>query len=106
MLMHKGIGLDRFNALSRRRAVHALYECCCNVTWAEKIADQRPYPDRAALFATAEAELLALSRGDLDRICDSGTHQQIPDRSAQELARITRERIDRMLGPDGGYSTF
>ncbi|WP_460699573.1 2-oxo-4-hydroxy-4-carboxy-5-ureidoimidazoline decarboxylase [Nocardia thraciensis] len=106
MLMHKGIGLDHFNMLSRRRAVHALYECCCSVTWAEKIADQRPYPDRAALFAAADAELLALSRDDLDRICDSGAHQQVPDRSTPELARLTRERIDRMLGLDSGYPTF
>ncbi|WP_280266989.1 2-oxo-4-hydroxy-4-carboxy-5-ureidoimidazoline decarboxylase [Nocardia wallacei] len=105
MLMHKGIGLDRFNTLPRGRAVHALFECCCSVTWAEKLADQRPYPDRAALFAAADAELLALSRGDLDRLCDSVVHQTIPDRSAQELARINRERIDRMLGPDGGYPT-
>ena len=31
MLLHQGIGLDVFNELPMRRAVHALYECCNSV---------------------------------------------------------------------------
>ncbi|MBF6333965.1 2-oxo-4-hydroxy-4-carboxy-5-ureidoimidazoline decarboxylase [Nocardia transvalensis] len=106
MLMHQGLGLDRFNALPRSRAVHALYECCCNVTWAEKIADGRPYPDREALFAAADVELLALSRADLQRALDSVVHEQLSARSVQELARITRKHLDRMLGPVEGYPEY
>jgi len=67
MLMYQGIGLDRFNTMTRGRAVHALYECCCNVTWAAKIAEARPYPDRDVLLAMADVESLALSEADLDR---------------------------------------
>lgn len=106
MLMHKGIGLDRFNALPRVRAVHALYECCSNVTWACKLADERPYPDRAALLAAADVELLALSELDLDRSFDSIARERVTERTTQELTRLTRERIDRMLGPTFGYPEY
>lgn len=106
MLMHKGIGLDRFNSLPRSRAVHALYECCANVTWAEKLADARPYADRAVLLKTADAELLELSQPDLDRSFDSVAREPVSERTANELGRITRDRIDRMLGPVSGYPEY
>ncbi|MBB5913373.1 2-oxo-4-hydroxy-4-carboxy-5-ureidoimidazoline decarboxylase [Nocardia transvalensis] len=103
MLMHKGIGLERFNSLSRTRAVHALYECCCAVTWAEKIADARPYPDLATLLAASDVELSALSSADLDRILDSLAHDESGERSPELAARITRDRIGRMIEPPSGY---
>lgn len=106
MLMHRGIGLDRFNAMTRSRAVHALFVVCCNVTWAAKIADDRPYPDRDALLANADVELLALSQSDLDRAFDAIVHEQVSQRSVPELARAVRDRIDRMLGPAEGYPEY
>ncbi|WP_067703946.1 2-oxo-4-hydroxy-4-carboxy-5-ureidoimidazoline decarboxylase [Nocardia jejuensis] len=106
MLMHHGIGLDRFNHLSRRRAVHALYECCCNVSWATKIADGRPYPGYAALYTAAEAELHALSATDLDRAFDSCVHEPVSGRTVEELTRVTRTRLGGMLGPEEGYPDY
>jgi 2-oxo-4-hydroxy-4-carboxy-5-ureidoimidazoline decarboxylase len=106
MLMHQGIGLDRFNAITRARAVHALFEVCGNVTWAAKLADARPYPDRDALLATADVELLALSQSDLDRAFDAVAHEQVSQRSVTELARVVHDRIDRMLGPANGYPEY
>ncbi len=106
LMMHQGIGLERFNALPRSRAVHALYECCCCVTWAERIADHRPYADTEALLAAADAELRALSGRDLDRVFDSLAHESVSERSAPELARVTHRRIDRMLGPAEGYPEY
>ncbi|WUI69695.1 OHCU decarboxylase [Nocardia sp. NBC_00403] len=106
MLMHQGIGLDRFNTISRGRAVHALYECCCNVTWAATIADARPFPDRDALLAKVDVELLALSQPDLDRAFDAVVHEQFSQRVVTELARITRAHIDTMLGPSDGYPDY
>ncbi|WP_216897964.1 2-oxo-4-hydroxy-4-carboxy-5-ureidoimidazoline decarboxylase [Nocardia alni] len=106
MLMHKGLGLDRFNALPRTSAVHALYECCGHVTWSERLADARPYSDRDALLATAAVEILALSRDDLDRSFDSVAREPVSERTAQELARITRDRIEGMLGPLIGYPEY
>ncbi|QLY31395.1 2-oxo-4-hydroxy-4-carboxy-5-ureidoimidazoline decarboxylase [Nocardia huaxiensis] len=106
MLMHHGIGLDRFNSLSRPRAIHALFECCCNVTWAHKIADGRPYPGHAALHTAAAAELHALSPTDLERVFDSCAHENVSEHTITELARITRARIARMLGPEEGYPEY
>ncbi|UGT40128.1 OHCU decarboxylase [Nocardia yamanashiensis] len=106
MLMHHGVGLDRFNNLSRQKAIHALYECCCNVTWAAKLADGRPYPGYDALHTAAEAELHALSPTDLERVFDSCVHEQVSDRSVAEMIRITRARILQMLGPEDGYPDY
>ncbi|MCM6772777.1 OHCU decarboxylase [Nocardia sp. CDC159] len=106
MLMHQGLGLDRFNSLPRGRAVHALYECCCAVTWAEKIADGRPYPTREALFAAVDAELRALSPADLERVFDSFVHDHVSARTVPELARVMHDHIDRMLGPAEGYPEY
>ena len=44
MLMHQGIGLDAFNELPTRKAVHALYECCNSVTMASDLAGAAPTP--------------------------------------------------------------
>ncbi|MBF6173221.1 2-oxo-4-hydroxy-4-carboxy-5-ureidoimidazoline decarboxylase [Nocardia blacklockiae] len=106
MLMHNGIGLDNFNSLPRTRAVHALYECCCAVTWAEKVADGRPYPDRAALLAAADVELPALSAADLDRIFDSFVRRELPERTPEALGQAVRERLGHMLGPSDGYPDY
>ncbi|WP_433661281.1 2-oxo-4-hydroxy-4-carboxy-5-ureidoimidazoline decarboxylase [Nocardia sp. CA-128927] len=106
MLMHQGIGLERFNEISRARAIHVLFSCCSNVTWSAKLADARPYPDRDALLAKADVELLALSQGDLDRAFEAVAHEQVSDGSVTELARIARGRIARMLGPIEGYPEY
>ncbi|TQF75021.1 2-oxo-4-hydroxy-4-carboxy-5-ureidoimidazoline decarboxylase [Rhodococcus spelaei] len=66
MLMHQGIGLDRFNALPDRSAVHALFECCCSVTWAGHVALGRPFTSRADLFTCADSGLFELSEADVD----------------------------------------
>lgn len=106
MLMHQGIGLDRFNAMSRNRAVHALFTCCSNVTWATTLADARPYPDRDRLLAMADIELLALSQPDLERAFDAYVHERISQRTMTELARITRTRLALMLGPAQGFPQY
>ncbi|MFC4603801.1 2-oxo-4-hydroxy-4-carboxy-5-ureidoimidazoline decarboxylase [Rhodococcus kronopolitis] len=70
MLMHQGLGLDRFNALPRARAVHALFECCCSVAWAGHLADGRPYRAHADLLTRADTELFALSDADIEHALD------------------------------------
>lgn len=106
MVMYQGIGLERFNSLPRARAVYALFACCSSVTWANKLADERPYADRTALHATADLELSALSPLDLQRSLDSVVREPVSGHTAEELARITRIRIDRMLGPTLGYPEY
>ena len=106
MLMHKGIGLDQFNAMPAGRAIHALYECCCNVTWATRVAQARPYDDHNAVFEQSEIELLELSRSDLDRVFDSCIHEPAHEPTVEVLAKITHARLERMLGPEGGYPAY
>ena len=175
--MHQSIGLDGFNSLPTRRAVHALYECCNSVAMAAELAGARPYPDRDALFLMVDAVLLSLPEGSIDEIMQaypgvgarpgsSWSHSEqcsvwdgrpevmatlhaaarryrnhfgfdfvmhvgalaayspargviaaIEDRMhndtdterkvvRNEIARLNRSRLERMLGPEGGYDNW
>ena len=172
--MHQGLGLDRFNELPTRKAVHALYECCNSVTMAGDLAEHRPFPNRDTLFRKADALLFSLSEDSIDDILQaypkvgrrpgsvySHAEQcalwderpgvmQLLDSSADdyakkfgfqfvmhigsqcpvssviaaiadrmhndaeterkvlrnEIAKLNRSRLDRMLGPDGGYDNW
>ena len=59
MLLHQGIGLEVFNELPVRKAVHALYECCNSVALSCDLARSRPYASRDQLFRRADALLFA-----------------------------------------------
>ncbi|ULE35074.1 2-oxo-4-hydroxy-4-carboxy-5-ureidoimidazoline decarboxylase [Mycobacterium sp. IDR2000157661] len=173
MLLHQGIGLEAFNAMPLRRAVHALFECCYSVPLAADLARGRPYPDHDSLFRYADELLFGLSEDSIDSIlqaypnigrrpgseksaaeqcaiwCDEpavmdqlsavakryldhfgfGFVMYVNGYSAQdalatmtdrllndyeterkvvrgELAHINRTRIERMLGPEGGYDNW
>ncbi len=173
MLLHQGIGLDAFNALPRRKAVHALYECCNSLELAGDLASDRDYADHDALFRRADALLFALPEESIDEILEAYPHIGRRPRSAKshaeqcsvwdddpavmaelwtaaqryteqfgfglvmyvdglgpadvltaiadrchhsveterkvvrnELARINRTRLERMLGPEGGYQNW
>jgi 2-oxo-4-hydroxy-4-carboxy-5-ureidoimidazoline decarboxylase len=173
VLLHQGIGLDAFNGLPERKAVHALYECCNSVTLARDLASGRAYDDHDALFRRADALLFALSERAVDQILETCPHIGRRPRSAKsaaeqcavwdddptvmaelsasssqyaekydftfvmclgglgapgvlaaiadrmhhdleterkvmrnELARINRTRLERMLGPEGGYHNW
>jgi 2-oxo-4-hydroxy-4-carboxy-5-ureidoimidazoline decarboxylase len=173
VLMHQGIGLDAFNAMPMRRAVHAVYECCYSVPLAADLGRGRPYDDHDSLFRTADALLFGLGEESLDSILQA--HPDIGKRPGSaksqaeqcsiwcdepevmarlgeaskrylnhfgfgfvmfingytardvlatmsdrlhndvdterkivrnELARINRTRLERMLGPEGGYDNW
>ncbi|HUO37761.1 MAG TPA: 2-oxo-4-hydroxy-4-carboxy-5-ureidoimidazoline decarboxylase [Mycobacterium sp.] len=173
MLMHQGIGLDAFNELPPRKALHALYECCFSVAMANKLVRGRPYAGHADLFRKADALLFSLSEESVDDILQAypriGTRprstksaaeqcsvaDERPEVMAQlraaakryeerfgerfvmfvgntdaagvltsiadrldhdadterkvvrnELAKINRTRLERMLGPEGGYHNW
>ncbi|BCI55512.1 2-oxo-4-hydroxy-4-carboxy-5-ureidoimidazoline decarboxylase [Mycolicibacterium litorale] len=173
MLMHQGIGLAAYNAMPIRRAVHAVYECCCSVPLAADLARGRPYESHDALFREADALLFGLSEDSIDSIlqaypdlgrrpgsrksaaeqcavfderpevmeqlntacrryqerfgfrfvmyvngfCAQDVLAAITDRLLNdyeterkvvrnELARINRVRLERMLGPEGGYHNW
>lgn len=177
MLLHQGIGLEAFNELPNRKAVHALYECCNSVPMAAELARCRPYPSRKALFGKADAVLFSLSEQTIDEIMQaypgvgsrpgsSWSHAEqcslfdprpevmaelahaarryaelfgfefvmhvgalredqagplviaaIADRmhndteterkvARNEIAKLNRSRLERMLGPEGGYDNW
>lgn len=173
MLMHQGIGLAAYNAMPIRRAVHAVYECCCSVPLAADLARGRPYESHDALLREADALLFGLCEDSVDSILqaypDLGRRPRSAKSAAEqcavfderpevmeqlsaaarrylerfgfrfvmcvngftaqdvlaainvrllndyeterkmvrnELARINRVRLERMLGPEGGYHNW
>jgi 2-oxo-4-hydroxy-4-carboxy-5-ureidoimidazoline decarboxylase len=171
--MHQGIGLDAFNELPPRKALHAVYECCNSVALAGDLVRGRPYADHHDLFRKADALLFALSEESVDTILHAcpdigrrprstksaaeqcsvwdecpalmaeldtaakryaeqfgfgfvmfvggtdaeGVLRAINDRLhhdtdterkviRNELAKINRTRLERMLGPEGGYHNW
>lgn len=173
MLLHQSIGLKRFNELPRQKAIHALFECCCSMTWAGWVSDGRPFADYAAILSRSEGALLNLSDNDVERALQchppvgvransEASHLEqcsiwVPDEQlmatirrageeyerkfgfrylwcshgydaddmldnigarmsnepsvehkvcVDELAKITRTRIERMLGPEDGYPEY
>lgn len=157
--MHQGIGLEAYNLLPMRRAVHAVYECCNSVPLAEALARSRPYPDHDSLFRTADALLFGLGDGSVDEVlqacppfghrrterpataplrtamadyierfgfsfvmfsadCDAdqilsgiadrlhNDHETERKAVRDELAKINRARLERMLGPEGGFPNW
>jgi len=177
VLLHQDVGLEAFNGLPTRKAVHALYECVNSVAMAVDLAKARPYADHTALYRAADALLFALPEDSIDDIMTAhpgvgrrpgSTHSQseqcslydprpgvmhllavaarnyadrfgfafvmhvgrtgadctstavlaaIGDRMhndpeterkvvRNEIAKLNRSRLERMLGPRGGYDNW
>jgi len=173
VLLHQGIGLDAFNAMPVRRAVHALFECCYSVPMAADMARSRPFDNHDQLFRYADASLFGLCEDSVDSILQAypdvgrrpGSEKSQAEQCAiaderpemmnelaqaskayfqhfgfgfvmfvngysaddvlavmhdrmlntyeterkvvrNELARINRTRLERMLGPEGGYDNW
>jgi len=171
--MHQGIGLEAFNAMPMRRAVHAVYECCYSVPLAADLARGREYDDHDSLFREADALMFGLGENSVDSILQAypdigrrpGSEKSAAEQCAiwcdqpevmdqlgqaskrylehfgfgfvmfvngyaaadvlatmtdrllndveterkvvrNELARINRTRLERMLGPEGGYDNW
>lgn len=97
--MHQGIGLDAFNELPTKKAVHALYECCNSVVLARDLARGRPYGDHNTLFRTADALLFSLSEQSIDDILQAYPHVGSRPRSIRSQAEqcsVWDERADVM----------
>jgi 2-oxo-4-hydroxy-4-carboxy-5-ureidoimidazoline decarboxylase len=171
--MHQGIGLEAFNAMPMRRAVHAIYECCYSVPLAADLCRGRAFTSHDELFRAADALLFGLSEESIDTILQAypdigrrpGSEKSAAEQCAiwcdepevmeqlaqsskrylehfgfgfvmfvngytahdvlatmsdrlhndadterkivrNELARINRTRLERMLGPEGGYDNW
>ena len=91
VLLHRSIGLERFNAMPRSRAIHALYECCNHVTMAAKLADARPFSRHDDLVA---------------RIDDEFTMLSLADQATALHPLIISMRVSEMLGPIEGWPEY
>ncbi|HTM86328.1 MAG TPA: 2-oxo-4-hydroxy-4-carboxy-5-ureidoimidazoline decarboxylase [Mycobacterium sp.] len=110
MLLHQGMGIEAYNALPMRRAVHAVYECCYSVALAAELARHRPYPDYDTLFRQADEMLFGLGVESLDGLLQAYPHISLTtgDQSVllAQLASINRTRLSRMLGPEDGFHNW
>jgi 2-oxo-4-hydroxy-4-carboxy-5-ureidoimidazoline decarboxylase len=95
VLLHQGIGVDAFNGLPLRRAVHALYECCNSVPLAADLARARPYDRHDQLFRRADALLFALSEESVDAILQAYPHIGRRPRSTKSQAEQSSVWDDR-----------
>ncbi|MCC8928455.1 2-oxo-4-hydroxy-4-carboxy-5-ureidoimidazoline decarboxylase [Rhodococcus sp. BGS-1C] len=69
-MLHEWIGLEGFNRLSDRQAMHALFECCSSSIWARRVAGSRPFTTRDQLLDRAERVLAELPEAEIDRALD------------------------------------
>ncbi|MFF0545586.1 2-oxo-4-hydroxy-4-carboxy-5-ureidoimidazoline decarboxylase [Nocardia thailandica] len=94
------IGVEAFNRLATPAAERLLAACCAAPEWVRALERGRPYPDRAALLAAADAALAALGEEGLDAALAG--HPRIGERvtagaSAREQAGVRGDRIRARL---------
>ncbi|HWM60113.1 MAG TPA: 2-oxo-4-hydroxy-4-carboxy-5-ureidoimidazoline decarboxylase [Pseudonocardia sp.] len=73
------VSVDGFNALPEAEASRRLLTCLAVPRWATEVAEGRPYPDAAALFARAEQAASELSDAELHAALDR--HPRIGERA-------------------------
>jgi 2-oxo-4-hydroxy-4-carboxy-5-ureidoimidazoline decarboxylase len=85
--------MERFNELPADQAEKELLTCCASPAFARAVAGGRPYPDRDALIAAADAALRALTWADVSDAL--AAHPRIGERPAgadRESAWSRREQ--------------
>mgnify|MGYP005988824529 CR=1 FL=1 len=91
-MLHEWIGLDGFNRLTDRQAMHALYECCASSIWARRVASGRPFDSRDLLLDRADRVLAELPEAEIDHALDGhpriGGNADNPS-SKREQAAVT-----------------
>ncbi|RRQ25450.1 2-oxo-4-hydroxy-4-carboxy-5-ureidoimidazoline decarboxylase [Rhodococcus sp. Eu-32] len=69
-MLHENTGLEGFNRLTDRQAMHALFECCSSSIWARRVASGRPFASRDMLLDRADRVLAELPEAEIDRALD------------------------------------
>jgi len=92
------LGLAQFNSVSAEEAEAQLYSCFAHRKWAARVAAGRPYHDRSALMASAEAAWSELGRSDwLEAFA---AHPRIGERGGRAPATSEREQSRVMRASD------
>ena len=71
--------LDAFNTAPADDARKILLDCLRSLRWAHRVADHRPYPDIAALYAASDEAAYDLSPADLSEALAAETLPTLPD---------------------------
>lgn len=72
-------GIEGFNALSDRQAMHALFEVCSSTIWARRVLAGRPFATADALLDRADRILAELPEAEIDAALDG--HPRIGERA-------------------------
>ncbi len=102
-------GIESFNELTEKQAIHQLYECCSSSLWALRVAKARPFTDDEALLEYADLILAELTEADLDEALAG--HPRIGDRpdnpSSQReqsgVAGADQDVLDELKKLNGEY---
>ncbi|GLY06119.1 MULTISPECIES: 2-oxo-4-hydroxy-4-carboxy-5-ureidoimidazoline decarboxylase [Actinoplanes] len=85
--------METFNALPAERLRADLLACCAAPAWGEAILAGRPYADRAALLAAADAAGRALTWPDV--LQGLSAHPRIGERAAGDSAEAAWSRAEQ-----------
>jgi allantoicase len=91
-------GAGGLDALSRAQAVAAFLRCCGSRSWAETMADRRPFEDLAALLRIGEQVFFSL--GEPDRLEAFAAHPRIGERSGSRWSPWSGEEQAGAAGAD------
>ncbi|MEU8238676.1 2-oxo-4-hydroxy-4-carboxy-5-ureidoimidazoline decarboxylase [Actinoplanes missouriensis] len=85
--------MEAFNRLPAERLEGELLACLAAPSWAAAVVAKRPYPDRAAVLAAADAEARALSWDDV--LLGLSAHPRIGERAAGESKEAAWSRAEQ-----------
>ncbi|HYT09038.1 MAG TPA: 2-oxo-4-hydroxy-4-carboxy-5-ureidoimidazoline decarboxylase [Mycobacteriales bacterium] len=91
-------GLEAVNAAPAGAAERMLLDCCASPAWARTVSAGRPYQDRAAVAAAADAALAGLPWSELERAL--AAHPRIGERPAGDARDAGWSRREQ-AGVDG-----
>jgi len=92
-----------FNAMPAEKLAADLLACCAAPAWGARLVAGRPYPDRAAIGAAADAASRALSWADVLKALSA--HPRIGERAAGESREAAWSRREQSAAADGDDQT-
>jgi 2-oxo-4-hydroxy-4-carboxy-5-ureidoimidazoline decarboxylase len=90
------VQVERFNGLAPDEAEAQLRQCCASAAWTRPVAAGRPYPDRAALLAAADAAFDRLTWPDIAEALAG--HPKIGERTSNSWSRAEQSSVDTAGG--------
>jgi 2-oxo-4-hydroxy-4-carboxy-5-ureidoimidazoline decarboxylase len=85
--------VEAFNALPAGRLQADLLACCAAPGWGARITAERPFPDRAAIVAAADAAARALSWAEI--LVGLSAHPRIGERAAGDSTEAAWSRREQ-----------